>query len=197
MPRQARGLNKVQRKQVKKLVEAPLEKKKFHASYQDANVTATHVVSEICNIGQGDTEATRDGDAIKITSAFYRGHIVAADQTNVVRLTLIRWKPNGTPSADKIYETAVIGTDGGIYSDFNHQYRSDFVVLQDKFITVQGTNGQCQRMFTLKCGHQPKTVFNGSATTGANKLFLIKSSDSLAATHPTITMRGELFYTDA
>ena len=191
-----RGLTKKQRVEVKKLVVAPMERKAFHAAYQDTTISDTHLVSEISNIGQGDTIETRDGNQIKITSCFIGGNVVAGDSTNIVRLTLIRWKPNSTPTADLIYEQTAIGSGGAMFSDFNHDYRSDFVVLKDKFITVESSNGQLQKMFTLRAGKQPKTTYNDSATSGANKLFLIACSDSLAASHPTVTFWCDIKYID-
>lgn len=196
MPK-GRGLTKVQRKQVKQLVAAPMERKSFHASYQDAALSDTHIVSELFQVSQGDTQDTRDGSKCKITSCFIRGNVVAGDSTNIIRLTLIRWKPNSTPTAAQIYESATIGTNGAMFSSFNHEYRGDFVVLQDKFISVEATAGQLQRMFTLRCGHQPATTFNDAATTGANKLFLVASADSLAVSHPTATFWSEIYYTDS
>lgn len=192
-----RGLTKKQRVEVKRLVQSPMEHKYFVAAYQANPITTTHIVAELMAIPQGDGEEQRDGNNIKITSAFYRGIIVAGDPTNVVRMTLIRWKPNSTPTAAQIYRVTNIGTNGAMFSDFNSEFRGDFVVLQDKFITVESTDGQAQKQFTLRCGNQPKTVFNDVATTGKNKLFLIIASDSLAAAFPTITMRGSVRYTDA
>lgn len=188
MPRQRyqkKSLSPTQRKEVKKLVMAPMEKKNFPWFYQDLDITDVHNISNITAIPQGDGEAERDGDSVKITGTYGRGAIIVGDGFNMVRLTLIRWKCNGEPTAAQIYDLTNIGTNGSMYSPFNHNYRDQFVVLQDKFINLDTYNPYKQVI--IKAGPQPKTTYNAGAITGINKIYMILSSDSTVGPHPKIT----------
>lgn len=191
-----RGLTKKQRVEVKKLVTAPIEKKDLGFYLQDSAVSSTHNIVDLMSVvNQGTTEDDRIGDEIKITSLYGRGSVRVGDATNVVRMTLIRWKCNSVPTASQIYEDATIGLQGAIYSPFNHKFRESFVVISDRFYHVDTYN--TTRPFILKARAQPKTVFNGTLSTGSNKLYLILSSDSLVTAHPTVTFRGDINFIDA
>lgn len=189
------GLNKIQRTEVKKLVLAPMERKNFPYFLQDDPVSTLHQVIDLMAVTQGDGEQQRDGDQLKITSMFGRGRIYAGDAVNTVRLTLIRWKCNSTPTPAEVYEDTGIGAQGALFSPFNHKFRDSFVVISDRWYNIDTYNPI--KLFTLSSKAQPKTVFNGALTTGTNKLFLFTSSDSSLAVHPTVTFRGNIHYTDS
>lgn len=198
MPRQRyqkKTLSATQRKEVKKLVMAPMEKKNFPWYFQDFEISTTHTVVDLTAVAQGDGEQSRDGDSIKITGMYGRGVLFWGDAVNMIRLTVIRWKCNSVPTAAQIYDTTAIGTNGGMFSSFNHKYRDNFVVISDKYVDIDSYHPYKQVI--IKAGAQPKTTFNGAATTGGNKLFLILSSDSSAAGHPSLTMRADVHYIDA
>lgn len=189
-----RGLNQKQKKEVKKLVQAPMERKHFVTAYEGNASSSVHVITDLTGIAQGDAYNERDGDSIKIVGGYFRGSVVGSDATNIVRITLIRWKPTTTPTANDIYQSTGIGTVGSIYSEFDRDNRKSFTVLKDIFIHVDGYNPQ--KPFYIRIKNQPMLKYMGSSTNGANKLYLIHSSDSIASGHPSITMRGVLSYVD-
>lgn len=195
-----RGLSKTQRVEVKKLVQAPMEKKRYPIYKQNQGISVTHFVDDLMSIAQGDGEQDRDGDQIKVTSGFLRGAIYGADTTNIVRATVIRWKPSSVPTAADIYDATSIGTNGALFSPFNHAKRQDFVVLADRFWHLTNDtygHGDRIRQFFIKIRSQPKTVYDGTSTVYAtNKLYIIWSSDSTVATYPDVVYRGDIHYTD-
>lgn len=192
-----RPLSAQQKKQVRKMVYAPMEKKRWPVYKQGLLISSTHVIDPLTEIAQGDGEQDRDGDAIKIVSGFIRMAFSAVDSTNILRCTLIRWRSATTPTAAEIYDDTTIGANGAIFSPFNHNRRSLFTVLMDKFIDIENhTSGDIQKMINVSIPPQPKTVFDASALTGINKLYFIFSSDSTAASHPSVVYRGDINYVD-
>lgn len=194
-----KGLNKNQRKEVRKLVQEPLEKKRWPVYKQSMNVSSTHFFDDLVTIPQGDTEEARDGDQINVSGGFIRGVIYGYDVDNIVRMTIIRWKPNSVPTAADIYEDATIGANGAMFSPFNHNHRNEFVVLADRFYDLEtgAGGGDRQKQFTIKLRKQPKIVYDGAITNGTNKLYIIWSSDSTVSAHPAVTYRGTINYFDA
>lgn len=192
-----RGLTKKQRAEVKKIATGPMERKRWPVYKEAMTISSTHFVDDLMAVPQGDTEQSRDGDAIKITQCRIKGHIIGTDASNIIRMTVIRWKPNTIPTAADIYDDTTIGANGAMFSAFKHTTRDSFVVLADKYIKVEGaTYGNIQKMFNIYIKPQPKTTFNGALTTGQNKLYIIWSSDSIVANHPYVTYRGDLLYLD-
>lgn len=192
-----RGLTPTQKKQVKKIAQAPMERKRWPVYHEGLPISTTHFVDDLLAVPQGDTEQSRDGDAIKITYSKIMGQIIGNDSTNIVRMTIIRWRANSVPTAAEIYDDTTINANGALFSPFNHKFRDQFVVLKDRYFKVEGaTYGNIQKMFYVTLKSQPKTVFNGNLTTGMNKIYIIWSSDSGTANHPTITYRGDIHYLD-
>lgn len=191
-----RGLTKKQRSEVKKIATAPMERKRFPVYKQGLSISTSHHIDDLSSVYQGSTEEGRTGDAIKIISGHIKGVVVAADTTNIVRYTVLRWKPNTIPTAADIYDDATIGANGAMFSPFNHINRPSFVVLADRYIDLEATNGDMQKMFNIRIKPQPKTIYEGGANTGSNKLYIIWSSDSVAITHPDVTYRGDIHFLD-
>lgn len=189
-----RGLNKAQKKEVKKICQKPVEVKYSEIARQGISVSSSHTIFDESQISQGVEHNKRVGDAIKIKGIFVRGHILGADSTNVVRLTVIRYKPSGSPSSSEIFDDINIGANGAMFSPINHDYRKEFVVLHDRFYYTNTYHQQVP--FTVNIKSQPMTHFNDTANSGQNKIYFIWSSDSVAATHPTVSYRGETRYTD-
>lgn len=198
-PRQRAKLTKEQRSQVMRLVTRPMELHHWPVYSQAFAISTTHTVFDLMAIAQGDGVRDRSGNQVTVQSLRMDGIIVGSDASNVMRLTLVRWKPSSVPTAADVYDNTVIGANGAMFSGFNIKERQDFAVLYDKWFNLEQTaTGNHNKLFSIKVGAQPKATFRDTLTTTCtNKLYLIASSDSNAVSHPDLTFRGDLRYYDA
>lgn len=190
-----RRLSPLERKQVQRIANKDREKKTHIGYAQEVAVSDTWGIYHLTGIAQGDTHTTRDGDEIKITSFSSRGNVMCADATNIVRITIISWKPNSIPAANDIFQTADTINQGGLYSELNHANKKNIRVHYDKILHMTLQNNAVQ-YWACKFKELPKCVYNPGLTTGTNQLYICIASDSSAVTHPTFTYRGELDYHD-
>ena len=113
---------------------------KYGASTFTSAINYSGTIQSLCDISQGDTDTTRDGDALTMSSLEIRGHWVVGDAYNVCRIMLIQWFPTDgvAPTVSQI-----LFNSGNIYAPISvkaHDYRQQFAVLYDKIIVVDTNN---------------------------------------------------------
>lgn len=98
-PRKRRALTRIQRKQTKNIaknVVKGLAEKKYH-DVIDANASGSYdnaYIQPLNKISQGDSDTTRDGDTIRMSSLEFRGNISWANNASAVgRLIILCQKP--------------------------------------------------------------------------------------------------------
>jgi len=107
------------------------------------SVSQTPTITQLTNIGQGDTSSTRDGDSIKITAIHLKGivalHTSAATSQYRVMLILDK-QTNGAiyNASDVLEDTTAVDN---LISPLNLDNKYRFRVLMDKLITLSNGGG--------------------------------------------------------
>lgn len=202
MPRRAKkktGLSTRQSSAVAKIAKKVVYKQaenKYFDTLTGVSYTDVGIMIDLSLVPQGDTDITRDGDQLYATSLQIRGYLTVADNTNVARVIVFRWKCDSVPLNDNILDTTYKGSVNYVNSGYHHDGRSDFVVLSDKTYNMQlGTNRSQMRYYlNKKLNH--KINYNAGTTAGRNKIYMFVISDSAAIAHPTINTITRLNFRD-
>lgn len=185
---------------VRNMIKSSVEKVTEHKYYilgQAFTPNSTPTVTDLAAIAQGDTDLTRDGDALLIDKidVLFNGN--GADTTNIIRYIIFQWKPNTVPAVNEILQDAVTY---GVTTPLTHDTRQQYHVLHDQIIatSLNGPNAFCG-LFTIPLRRLLKNqcLFVGASTTGTNKPYLILLSDSGAVTHPTFFHVSKIWFRDA
>jgi len=212
---QGGGLTKRQRKAVTTLINRRTELKYFYFSTTTAAIPATAAISGgQFDIAQGITDSERVGDSIEWAGSIdlkvqvVNGIGATGDEYNNIRMLIVQWHPNSIPTPASVLlagPSAVVD----IYSMPSHDNRQEFKILFDKtWRTVGNTNAATtpgtSALTTGVLSYQipltkatKKVQYVGGALTGTNRFYVITMSDSILATHPSLTYTTKVVYRDA
>jgi len=199
-------LTPLQRRQVKRLIKAPMEHKYYEHNVSLVGAPSSGLFVQTSTIPQGDTDGTRDGDKLTLTSMNVSGSVYCGDVTNIVRLIFLQWRPPTSPSLTDILGKGADGTNVDVYSLYNHDKRSQFKILFDRswslagYGTTSSPYGQdTEKLFRVNISKKlvkDLQYVNGSSTSGSNQIFYIALSDSIATPNPTFTFVMRMNYVD-
>lgn len=192
-----RGLTK---KQVMYLINGHKEKK-FFDTVNATTIDRNGSVISLCDIPQGDTDSTRDGDAVNPTSLQFGLTMTVADSYNVFRCIIFRWKPNSgltAPTPGRILQ--LVASANAVNSPVIWDYKSQFNILYDK-TWVLGTINVCDNQVReiqemLPLANVPIHYTAGSIV-GSDKIFVLFISDSGAIPDPALNYYFRVAYTDS
>jgi len=209
------ALSRTQRMEVQRLVQRNTELKyfAFNAIALSPISNAMNLASAPFQIPQGVSDSNRIGDQLTWTGVKIRFEITnslgaLADQFNNMRLVILQWKPNSIPVNTDVFLTGPTGA-VDIYSTYNHDRRTEFIILHDETFRTVGnintansvgtcctTTGVLERNISVRYA-QKNAHFAGGGLTAANMLYIALVSDSAAVPHPTITYQMKTFFRDA
>ncbi len=154
-------------------------------------------IRDLSAVPQGDTDITRDGDALMASSVDIRYTIFSADNYNVWRVIVFQWHPITTPVVADILNNVASSNVNAFYeTDHAHMFK----IMYDKTWTlnenVSGTSVALSGRFKVRVPRKQVKYLNTS-TTGTNKVYYLLISDSGAASHPGWNFSSKLNYTDA
>lgn len=203
-PNHQRLLSVKQRSQVRTMINKSEELKQFPV-FKTVSIDTSLQFQRLCDIDTGgDTIVNRDGLKVIPRSFEMKYEVAAGDSLNVVRVMLIRWKPNtadDTPTQAKILrvESPVATQEPLQPFVFEKSNRKKFVVLYDRVhylsTAAKPNEGGTIRIYnTSKKSKMPAIFYNTTAATSGRKngLQLCLISDSNAVTHPQIKYYGTL-----
>lgn len=191
-PRTRRAVQTV----VKSTLNRQSEWKHFTQHFTDTASTAG-LIRDMSPVTQGDTDITRDGDALHASSLEWRGHCFSADANNIVRLIFFQWYPATTPVVTDILNNVASGDVTSLYeTDKAAQYK----ILMDRSwaLDVFQTGGALRTSFMRKKIRipRPKMQFLAGSTNGTNKVYMLLISDSGAVSHPGVRYTAKLNFRD-
>lgn len=204
----ASHLNRVQKKEVKRLIKVRQELKYVLTNVPSVSMSLTAVCTGIIAIPQGDTDNERTGDRIMYaqTGHLFRGICQVGDQTNYVRFIVFQWKPNSTPTASSILLNGPSGS-VDVFSHYSHDNRQEYRVMYDRLFVLGGSGlaagnpttsvSNLPIKFRLKMPNKQVQFVAGSSTVGTNLIYYIGMADSSVLPHPSINGQFKLFYYDA
>lgn len=197
------------------------EIKQINSSARNAafyNAAAGQLLLDITAIGQGVTGATRVGDrcvlrSIPFSMNVYNNVGATANATTLSRIIIFQYKGDssvaGKPSIVDLFNVSIAnaGTTYGYHSAFDIDYTPLYHVLYDKRVLTVGAPAAYTStpVDILKAWHGSVPLtraireidFQAGATTGANHLFLLVTSDSATiASNPSFTYNFDIRFTD-
>ncbi len=183
-----KALSKRQTKQVKRIAQS-LGEKNRNTTIQNAVLPEADdlLVVDLIAIAQGDGTGQRVGAEINSAGIELEYMFFGTGVEQVVRLMLVQWKEDtqtAVPTAVLLF-TASASTNAPL-SDTSYENRKSFKVLYDKShaLGVTGNEVATRRVRIPGSKMLQKIIFNGTATTGFNHVFLIAWSSELVAGSP-------------
>lgn len=197
-PQYARKPSKQFARKVRKVMQS-VQEKKYWPYTSNISVSSAGYLLHLTNIAQGDSDTTRDGDALNLKSILINLSAAAGDTYNIMRYTIFQWLPSSslsvaTPTLGDIYQD----TTTPVISTFAHDSRKNYRILYDTSFTVDTdfpNKVKHIRIYGKKLIRQVQYV--GGTVVGNNNVYMWAVSDSGAATHPSVTYVGKTNFTDS
>lgn len=176
---------------------------KFHVATQSIGVDYTGAVYDLTSINQGDTDESRDGDAIYWKSQTFNYRVYGGDTTNALRVIIFQWFGNTslhTPTVGDVLQQ--YGSTLGVLSTYLHdgEQGTNFRVFYDKTTTAVNGTDTVDKVFSVKVPlkyARKKCQFNAGSASRTNGLFLCVISDSAATPNPGIEYWSRVTFTDS
>ncbi len=219
VPSYVSGRGTASKAYVKRAIKKMHEKKYFMKEQSSIAVSFdTHLLVDLSAIPQGDTDLTRDGDSVKLTSLQVRmtwqtGASQSAD--SYVRVVIFQWFDNSTPTPPLVLGALGAAFDGTTAMDafYNHDRRRQFRVLYDNLSICGGSSDPAVAShlfrktpvisFTPKIkgkrtGKKAYINFVGGGTTAQNKIYLLAISNIADGTNtePVLLFNSKLNFID-
>lgn len=199
-PRPKRGLSKVEKIQVKAIVNGTSETKRYTTAAGIASVDFSGGISgSMCPMAQGDGYNQREGDMVTLSKATIRLTVTSAATTNVVRVILFRWKEDDTtpPTVGDILEGGYSGTADAPRAMLKFgTAREKYNVLWDKSYGLSNNSNESRHLVKSFYFKNSKVRYNAGLTTARGSLRLLIISDDGISTYPTAAWSWELYYKD-
>lgn len=161
--------------------------------------TATSVVN-LSDVVQGNTDTTRSGDRLKITSFEMRYEILGGTTTFTgngnqrARIILVHWFPATTPA----WSDVMTGTTTRAH--YNHDQRQMYKVLWDKTFAVMSTTSKDHITGHIVVYPKKNTSiqFQGGGATGTNRIYGLIVGDNIGASVASAVLANcRLRFTDS
>ena len=171
--------------------------RKFVSTTGVYDVTTTPAIYSIGASAQGINGGQHIGDKCYLKEAHLRFIATCVDTTNLVRVTMFRWKPNMayiTPVAADIYKSVVAGT--SLVSEFQEDAADQYEILYDELINLSlASEVTAVRRIRLNNLSAMQDYTSGTASC-SNNIYLLMVSDSTAVTHPNVLFYSRTGFTD-
>ncbi len=193
-PRKASSTKKIARQEAYKVYNG-LQENQYHSVSLATTASSTVTFTALLNIAQGDTNLTRDGNEIIVKRIRLNFSLAAADTTNIIRIVIFWWDNDRVPTLADLY---IDGT-GDVDSVLVNQNKNARV-LKDKSFTMSttGSNNVVKYKYDKAYKKGIRVEYNSSTSTDVhrNQLYLMRVSDSGAASHPVFNLKGVIYFND-
>jgi hypothetical protein len=166
-----------------------------------STVDSAGIVLDISAVGQGVGDDQRVGDDISPSSLEARLKLIYADTTNLVRVLFVQYHPDTAvagPGVSFFFDSAHVAAGLGTVLPYLTTNRSLFRVLSDRTYSLNsGGANACVNVKHVFTKPMRKIHYNGSATTGSERIFCILISDSAVGPHPSYQLVTQLNYRDS
>lgn len=184
----------------KKVLIQQSEKKYYDQNAANANIDYTGVIYNLSSIPQGDTDVSRDGDGLKLTSLQIRWLMEVGTSPNTFRIIVFQWLPATTPTVSDVLSSTYASSVLQPLSPFKHDMNANFRILHDSNTRVVDTyrpsiTGKIY-ITTRNKKLKQDVHFNAGTTTGVNKLYMIVVSNDAAVTYPQFSYVSRVQFRD-
>lgn len=172
---------------------------KYHDTWlqaQSIGYDTSAYVGILSNMSRGTTSNTRIGTVIKVVGNQIRFSVHAADSTNFVRVILFRWfNPGVSPTTTTVLQADPTTSKVLPWNPIYRDVRKSMHVVYDNLFNIHTYVPQQVDKVYLK--NHMNMSFNENDTPDDGHLYIYAVSDSVIASHPTITFYNRLKYQDA
>lgn len=207
--RALKKLNKVEKEEVKTIVNSKIETKIFDANStisQQYGSGAGIIATDMTAIGLGNDEKTRNGVQITPVHTDFRVTLEcqSTNPSAVARIIIFQWRINNAvaPALSSILDAGPGGV-VGVYSEYNYDQRHLFKILYDKTLTLNGNTGADNyiRQVVKKLSYKSKAAKvnfdTGAVVTGDHHIyFFMIGSNPNGATGQLATITTRTYYKD-
>lgn len=176
---------------------AAAQEMKFHDTPIAAGQSSIGGLYDLTNMGQGDTNETRNGNKIKPRWIDARLNVEAADNINTMRLIFFQWHALATPTPDEILDPTLVGATWGPFTPIKIP-GGMFRILSDRtYLVENGSGGAVHAKANVRLSPNLRDCeYEGTGTTGPEHVYLLAISDSGVSPHPPLTGVVRVAYTD-
>lgn len=171
---------------------------KYSPGTLSTSATSTGTVGAFLVPSRGTGPSDRIGDRYKLVKLEANWNAIAGDTTNVVRITIFQWHPDDTsdaPTMAKLYQHTTVPALSVFIGDV--RARRKFRVLYDRTVALSA-NGPAGLVANINLSEKMFRVTDvNDSSTGINKVYYAVSSDSGAATHPSLELSANTYFVDA
>lgn len=201
--KRSKSLPKKQEKAVKKLIRKELVSSietKYHQLPIDpvADIPSSGYFVSLSDLPQGVGDGQRVGNSVMPTSLYYCFAINKADTTNLVRIIILRWNEDTTPSVPNEILDITVGSIPQVMNPYSSTVRDTYNILMDKTIKLDG-NEESYKLIKgqLRLARRRITYNNATASSPVGGIYAFMISDSAGASHPSVLGITRLAYKDA
>jgi len=190
-------LKKIVKQIVHDSVRSQQELKSFDVGL-GTTVDTSGSISKLTSIAQGDTDSTRDGDALAIVRIQSVMIAAVADTTNICRVVIFAWNSDDgveAPTMSSLFQT----TSTAYISAFNRDnVRSKkLVVLYDTIMTLSSAGPMIKESRFEKKWKKHQISFTATTTAGIGHIYAVYVSDSAGIPNPLFTAYHRVWFTDS
>lgn len=173
------------------------QEKKFYPFANSTTVSSVGYLLDLTTIPQGDTDTTRDGDMLRVSSIQVNFAWAAADAYNICRMVMFQWMPASSPGSPPALADIFADTTNAVISTFAHDTRKSYRILLDRTCVVDADDPmKICKMYVYK-KFMRNIQYAGGTTTGRGNIYVWLVTDSGAVTHPAVTWSGKTNFTDS
>jgi len=159
---------------------------KWATSTASASVTNAVTVTQITVPGQGTARNQRIGNVLRWINLYGKVNVTAADTTNNARFIILQWNPDDALDTCTAAQVLQDPTTLPWISPYNPVTKYKFKVLYDTNFQVSAQGPAIvQRKFYIRRVPR-KAILNEGTNNGKGTMYMLRVSDSGAATHPVM-----------
>lgn len=186
---------------VNKVIHRNSELKYFTYNLSNFAIDASWLALSMSNIPQGDSQTTRDGNAVYLKGYSIKYKITRADTWQKFRVLVVRYlSPNTTNPAIADILHDVSSVDMSMITPNNFEKKKSYQILYDKLHNLQPDSGLPNYEMTYKhtkTFKKPRLLrwnTSGSADYESGNLTFFVISDSVATTHPSLSLYSRVTF---
>lgn len=161
------------------------------------NISLGGLLIPLADINQGDSDSTRNGDAVSLKKLEINFGFYAATQANACRLLVFQWFPlttDGPGLASLLFNT---GTAYTVFSNYQQDTYQSYQILYDEIFSVSPTEALRVGRCVMDTFARRSIQYTAGTITGTSKLYAYVISDDGVTPYPTFSCHSKLTYTDA
>lgn len=198
----SKALNKNQKNLVKKLINRSYNQKsewKFHLTTVSGAADNAGGINTLSDITQNNTDTSRNGDEVRLSTISIRYHWENGDSYNIARLIIFQWF-SSSAAAPTVADLLTVDATEPVLSSYNTDRAHQYKIMYDKCTLISenysGHTNSSKVVYKKLRAPRKQLKFRETTTVGTNKIFYLVISDSSIGSHPLLQMITRLNYTD-